>query len=690
MGQAPNAHCRIQMAFSKIPTFRTLGRFLQSSRAAPRPRIAGVAGLFLALSSAAAPVQAQVDELESLASMPLGSLLDVEVSGASKFTQPLRSAPSSATVITAAEIYALGYRSLSDVLRSIRGLQVNSDRAYAYLGVRGMVAPGDYNTRVLLLIDGNRINDAVYDQAFLGTEFPLDLDLVERVEFIPGPGSAVHGANALFGVVNVVTRRSLGERLAAGSVSAGSGGARSAMAALQTGDIGAPRLLLSATRTLSRGRTLYFPQYDVPGTSDGISAGTDGEVQSRVFLRAEDGAGLSATLIHADRDKGASALPGTVFNSSSTRYQDTQTHASLQWSGRVRPETELTARAYASRYAFVGNYLLDYPPLTLNRDTALASSAGLELRALTTQWAGHKLVAGLELQSTPHRDQANFDLDPQADYLHDRRKGHRVSVFAEDQIEITPKWTLSVGGRYDHTEIGQGVFNPRIGAVWQASPEWVLKYLYGSAFRQPNAFERYYAFPGVGGYKTNPDLQIEHVRAHELAVEYHPSPALKWSAALFSNRVDGLIMQRLDAQDGLLQFANARRFSTQGFEIEAEAALPNQSRLRANYSQQHGGAEGLCSQSASRMGKLTLLLPLPASWVIGISSAAVGQRASAPGFAVADLTLSNDAPWRPWRVAFSVYNVLDRRSSDPSPDAARPGVVPQDRRGVRAKLDLRF
>ena len=649
-----------------------------------------MASVCIALLGAVGGAHAEADALQSLASMSLGSLLDVEVSGASKFNQSLRSAPSSATVITAAEIYALGYRSLADVLRSIRGLQVNSDRTYSYLGVRGMIAPGDYNTRVLLLIDGNRINDAVFDQAFLGTEFPLDLALVERVEFIPGPGSAVHGANALFGVVNVVTRRNLGDRTAMGSVSLGSGGGRSAMAALQTGEMGGPRLMLSASRMLSRGRDLYFPQYDVAGVSNGISAGTDGEAQNRLFMRFEDGKGLSATLIHADRDKNSSATAGTVFNDSATRMRDMQTHASLQWSGQVLPETELTARAYTSRYVFEGNYVLDYPPPTINRDTVEAQSVGLELRALTSRWAGHKVVVGTELQATPHRDQGNFDVEPYTSYLDDRRHGHRMSFFAEDQMEITPQWTLSAGGRYDRTEVGKGVFSPRFGAVWQPSPQWVGKYLYGSAYRQANAFERYYAYPGVGGYKANPGLETEHVRGHELAFEYHPSPSLKWTASLFRNQVDGLIGQRLDPQDGMLQFENQGRLSVQGFEIEAEAALPHQSHLRVNYSQQQARGGILSEQSASRIANATLVVPLTASWVVGASATAVAQRASAPGYATADLTLSNDAPWRPWRVAFSVYNLLDRRVSDPSSDAARPGIVPQDRRGVRVRLDLRF
>jgi outer membrane receptor protein involved in Fe transport len=652
-------------------------------------RLSWYAALFLTTTAAISPTFAKAEDLHALAAMDLDSLLEVEIEGVSKFSQPLRSSPSSATVITAADIFALGYRTLSDVLQSVRGLNVNGDRSYAYLGVRGIAAPGDYNSRVLLLIDGNRINDGVYDQAFLGSEFPLDLDLVERIEFIPGPGSAVHGANAVFAVVNVVTKQGLAGRRASGSLTIGSGGARTASVMLQAGEAGAPQLFIAASRSLAAGRNLYYPQYDSPATSDGISSRTDDERQSRLFLRAEDGRGLTATLIHADRIKGASASPATVFGDPATSTHDVQTHASLSWSGRIAPQVDLTARAYASAYRFTGDYLLDLPSPILNRDTAESVSQGLEVRAAATAWRGHKAVVGFEAQRSPKRDQANFDRPDGTLHLNDRRSGHRFSLFAEDQIELTPTWTLSIGGRSDDTESGKPVLSPRFGAVWQPSATWVVKYLHGGSYRQPNASERYYAFPGEGGYKTDPDLGKETVRGQELAIEYQPGATLKWTVAAYRSRIEGLIVQRLDPDDGLLMFANGSKLKTRGLEIEVEASLPYTSRLRANYSVQSGIGTA-SDQSARHLANATFLLPLSGNWMAGVAATAVSRRAAAPGFAMADVTLSNDAPWRNWRVALSVYNAFDRRAADPSVDAALPGIVPRDARGARLKLGLRF
>ena len=91
--------------------------------------------------------------------------------------------------------------------RASNGFFVTYDRNYQYLGVRGFNRPGDYDTRILLLVDGHRLNDNVYESAAIGTESPIDVDLIDRVEIIRGPSSSLYGTNAFFGVINVITKR---------------------------------------------------------------------------------------------------------------------------------------------------------------------------------------------------------------------------------------------------------------------------------------------------------------------------------------------------------------------------------------------------------------------------------------------------------------------------------------------------
>jgi len=157
-----------------------------------------------AVLAAAMSARAEGDDLTQ---MGLEQLMELTVVGASKYQQKQSEVAAAASVITREEIQAFGWRTVAEAIASLPGVSQTYDRQYSFVGARGLSIPGDLNTRLLVTIDGNRVNDPLYDQGLLGREFPLDIGLVERIEFIPGPGSAVYGQNAMLGVVNVITRK---------------------------------------------------------------------------------------------------------------------------------------------------------------------------------------------------------------------------------------------------------------------------------------------------------------------------------------------------------------------------------------------------------------------------------------------------------------------------------------------------
>ena len=110
---------------------------------------------------------------------------------------------------------------LADILSAVRGMYIVDDRNYSVIGARGFALPGDYNSRVLLLINGHRVNDNVFGQAEVGAEFGLDPAMFERVEIIRGPASSLYGDSAFFVVVNVMTRT--GASLGGGSITVEAG-----------------------------------------------------------------------------------------------------------------------------------------------------------------------------------------------------------------------------------------------------------------------------------------------------------------------------------------------------------------------------------------------------------------------------------------------------------------------------------
>lgn len=155
-----------------------------------------------------APILDASDTLPTdLTALSLEDLMDISIYTASKHKQKISEAPASVTVVTSNEIIKYGYRTLADILGSVNGFYTTYDRGYHYLGVRGFSRPGDFNTRLLLLINGHRMTENIYDSSLIGTGSLLDVDLIERVEIVRGPSSSLYGTNAFFAVVNIITKR---------------------------------------------------------------------------------------------------------------------------------------------------------------------------------------------------------------------------------------------------------------------------------------------------------------------------------------------------------------------------------------------------------------------------------------------------------------------------------------------------
>ena len=208
----------------------------------------------------------------------LGSVKVDTVFAASKFSEKVTDAPSSVSIVTREQIRQFGYRTLADVVRSVRGFDITYDRNYAYAGVRGFNRFGDYGSKTLLLIDGHRMNDVVYDSTPVGTEGLLDVDLIERVEFIRGPGSALYGSNAFFGVISVTTRRGADLQGVELAGSYGSFDARSGRLTFGRKFASGLELMLSGSGFATDGDTgLFFPEYDSPETNRGVAYRRDGD-----------------------------------------------------------------------------------------------------------------------------------------------------------------------------------------------------------------------------------------------------------------------------------------------------------------------------------------------------------------------------------------------------------------------------
>jgi signal transduction histidine kinase len=201
--------------------------------------------------------------------------------------QTLAEAPANVSVITAADIRHYGYRTLAEALASVRGFYVTNDHTYHYVGVSGVSLPGDFNTRLLVMLNGHPLTDNIYNSnGFFGQDFGLDMDLVERIEIIRGPTSARYGSNGMLTNINVVTCSPVdGERLRV-STETDSFGERklSASSSLYLG--GGANLLVSGSAFNNTGisfppASLGLPPQSVPPGASGSNA--DGERAYHTF-----------------------------------------------------------------------------------------------------------------------------------------------------------------------------------------------------------------------------------------------------------------------------------------------------------------------------------------------------------------------------------------------------------------------
>lgn len=663
-----------------------------------QPRRIGSLFAFVAAATSHGPVWAQTERFD-LAALPIEQLLTLEVYSASKFVQKVSDAPSAVSVVTAADIREFGWRSLGDILRSMRGMYLSNDRNYTYLGARGFLRPGDYNTRFLLLIDGNRNNDAVYDQASIGSEAIIDVDLIERVEFVPGPGSSIYGANAFFGVINVITKRGRDFNGPQVSVESGSHGQRKARASYGMRGEQGGEFLISATTYRERGDDLYFPEFDTPATNNGIARRLDHDRSDSMLMKGGLGP-FSLSIAHSERKKGIpTASFSQVFNDPQSHTVDGQSFVDAGYRTALAGDTELSSRIYWGSYRYDGDYVYDNPPLTINRDRADARWWGGEAKLVSTRYAGNKIVLGAEYQRDYRRDQANFDVDPFFSYLDDRRKNQRIGFYAQDEITLRDDLLLNAGVRYDrYSSTQDSSVNPRVALIYKATPDTTLKALYGTAFRAPNAYELYYEVINAGGQKANTGLRPERIRTHELIAEQRLSADARITASVFQNTVSNLITQTMDPADGLLVFSNLDQASARGVELEYELVRSGGARLRTSYSWQqtrNRTTGAMLANSPRHLANFNLSQPVfRTGWRAGIEALYVGRRntlqARTGGYFLGNLTLSSMRLAPGLEISASIYNLFDRRYADPGAEEHVQDAIGQNGRTFRIKLSYAF
>jgi iron complex outermembrane receptor protein len=641
-----------------------------------------------ALTTVSPAIAASVDAID----MSLEELLQVPVVGASKYQQKQSEVAAAISVITRDEIRTFGWRTLADALASLPGVYTTYDRQYSYLGIRGFSLPGDYNTRALITINGNRANDSVYDSGSNGNDFPLDLDLIERIEFIPGPGGAVYGQNAMFAVVNVVTRS--GADVNGTTVAArygnpqGSGEGRVTWGTAFDNGI---NLLVSATGMHANGQNLYF-DYGTSGIS-GVATGLDGE-RNRQFLFRISAGPWSADLVRGDHRK---FDPTGAFLSDPLvpgQFQaDRHDLAQLQYQQQFADnKLELLARVFAGgeHYTSILSYGTPYDFLSVGE------WRGAELRLLSTAWAAHKLMLGFEYQDNRRQDQLVYDLTAPANDLAIQKSGSRSGLYLQDEWNLGKSLKATLGLRADRDDATGNKASPRAALLWQVNGSTTIKALYGRAHRSPNAYERDYddGFAQV----ANPSLKRETVDTLEVVADRRIGSSLSLRGAAYQWTMQSIITLGTDTVSGLPQYQSGENVRARGLELSEDKTWTTGMRLRGSVSIEHvayeSGARLLNSPRV--LGRLNLSAPLPLAGLrLGYELRYDSQRltvngSEAGGNAVSNLNLSARLRAQGFEVSLGIFNLFDKRYAQPGADNNWQNAIERDGRSWRLGLAQSF
>ena len=641
------------------------------------------------------------DAAVDLSELSMEQLMQIEVEKvvtASRFSQQVTEAPASMSVITSDDIRKYGYRTLADVLRSVPGLYVSYDRNYSYLGVRGFSRPGDYNSRFLLMIDGHRLNDGIYDTAAIGTEFPLDIDLIDHIEVMRGPGSSLYGSNAFFGVINVITRTAEDVRreLSASGASHETWSGRASYGA--TLDSGL-KLLISGTAYDSAGQRLYFPEY-ASTPSSGYTDHSDDDSSKSIYARFSH-SDVTLTGLFSSREKGIpTGAYQTVFNNPDTRTSDERGYLNLGYRKAYTDSMEVSAQLFYDHYRYEGTYITDHTPSAhiRNLDTALGTSWGADTVVTFSPVPQNKLSLGAEFRHNLTQNQKNVDADPFSVNLDDQRSSVNWGGFIQDEYHLLKPLRINVGIRYDNYDSFDSL-NPRAALVYTPVETTALKLLYSEAFRAPNAYERYYQ-DGVTAV-ANPELKPEKIRTVDAIWEQYFLDNYRTSLGGFYYRVTGLISQTTD-DAGMMVYRNIDTAEAVGMAASLDGFWQNgfKGRLSYNWQQATDMSTGaLLSNSPRHLAKANISIPLfrqqlfmsPELQYLGPRITLDGSRTNAP--VTANLTiLCRDIGLTGLEASASLYNLFDVHAEDVAGEEHGPTLqtIRQDGRTVRFKLSYRF
>ncbi|MBU0483120.1 MAG: TonB-dependent receptor [Proteobacteria bacterium] len=663
------------------------------------------------------------DETEAMASlleMDLEQLTGLEVSLATGSLKPLRLAPAVASVITAEDIEKMGAATLDDVLQTVPGLYAAPSGFNIFSSIwsiRGVRTSN--NPHVLLLINGVPLTQVIDGRR--AQTYHMQVAMISRVEVVRGPGSAVHGADAFAGTVNVITKDGQ-------EVDGTKAGLR--YGSFETSD-----------GWLQHGST--YGGWDIVGGLEGRKTAGDDE---RIVEQDRLGSGapslapgpldtrsqqVDAHLGFNKDNRWIARFYGVLLEDNAMGPGGTQT---LNYDSFVDGRQLLADLSYHNNelvsdwdlslqatyfYSYFDNDFQLFPAEYLNmrgNPIATTQTSSLEAVGLYHGVSSHLLrfAAGLKYSDVETDEYRNFPpgvTDPYGQMIHSQDSPYIYMkdqyrslwhVSLQDEWSLIKGWELTAGLRYDDYSDFGATTNPRVALVWEARYDLTTKLMYGRAFRPPAFNEMYINYnPSVVG---NSAITPETIDTYELAFDYQPARNLRTVVSVFYFEIDGLI----ELGGTPVAYDNRRDQKGHGFELEVQWQAFAELKLSGNLSNQRSEDMDTGEQTPDTpewQAYLTgnwLFMP---QWSLDgqvylISTrhrAADDPREDIDDYEMVNLTIRRKNIFKHWDMALAVRNVFDQDIREPSPydpaapdGAYIPNDYPMEGRAVWAELRASF
>jgi outer membrane receptor for ferrienterochelin and colicins len=532
------------------------------------------------LAAATVPAVAGGGKPNSLFDMALDQVLDIEVSTASKLKTEKKKSPGNLTVITQDQIQRYGYRTVGEAIQRVSGFLVSNLGVGTFLGFRGLSPQGTTgNARILLLIDGVRFNDWNFDSVILNEDFPLDILSVERIEVLKGAGSAIWGTNALYAVINVISKTGDSARASQTLAETASNGRTKGYASWGEKTSGGLSYFSSISTTSEFGDTAaFYPAFADTDGSNGIAREIYEQKNHRANLKLSYG-NFYSNVVYGYSDSLIGSGVDFLFDDGGTSdYHLIPARAEIGYKFDVweEKEGELLLRNY---------YTLDrsrnifrYPASTAGNTTQVynrytTQASGTELRYSQNITDNFKGIVGTEwlrvfenrfFQSegeyTPSDEQISFDSSGEAPHL------TATSYFYDIMYSPTEEVSVFFGGRLDRFSGLRSAFGPRASVVINPNEVTTARFMYSQGLRNPAIGER--STPAA----SSKAVDHETLNFYEAMLERRFEGGITTSGSVFYNDLSNTV-DFAEFEDGNQTYKNGPGFSSRGIELQATAQL---------------------------------------------------------------------------------------------------------------------